>query len=149
MGALGGDRGGDPEVRRVELQILQHVEAKVGVWTLRHDADPLSHPHRFGGDIGAGHEGAAGSGPNSRGEHADRGRLTGSVRTEQAEKLSRTDVEVERVECDYVAGRAERSGRTERRAGRSAVLRLPASLIDFSQRADFNGGGILNARAIS
>ncbi len=52
-GARHGLRGADAEVRGVKLEVLDDVQAAVGIRPLRDDADSPAHAHRVGPDVGA------------------------------------------------------------------------------------------------
>ena len=120
-------RGGrNAEVRGVKEQILEDVEAAIGIRALRNDADALAHAHRVGSrrprrrrarvpDVGL----------HARRENADRRRLAGAVRTEQTEELTLAHVEVEPFERDDLAASARH--RRRRRAGGPPIPGGPAA----------------------
>src|SRR5262249_29296340 len=55
--------------------------------------DPLAYLARVAHDVAAEHAGLAGRRQEQRDQHLDRGRLTGSVRTEQSEQFAFGDLE--------------------------------------------------------
>jgi hypothetical protein len=65
---------------------------------LRHDREQAARPHRIHGDLDAADQRPAAGRPYPRGEHADRRRLAGAVRPEQAEHLAARDRERDPVD---------------------------------------------------
>ena len=134
--ALCRDIERDPEIRRVELQILHHVEAEVGVRALRNHTDGLPHAHRILHHIRARDNGFTRRGKNASGQDSDRGSLPGAIGAEQAEELTGADVEVERVECyDIARGRHCPARRSPPRAVRATWLGLAAAFVNLAQAA--------------
>ena len=132
-------RGRDPEVRAVEEEDLARGQREVEVRPLRHDADPPLDGDSADPDLLLADPGAARRRPDARRQHADRRRLAGAVRAEQAEDLAGPDLErqvVERHDLDLllsVGSRAAREGNAHeaparRRGRRRRGIDLPQLL---------------------
>ncbi len=98
--ALAARRRGYSEVRPVEQEDLPRSQGEVEIRTLRNHPDAALDLDAVLPDIPVADPGAALRRTDPRGQHADRGRFAGSVGPEQAEELSRADVEREGVERD-------------------------------------------------
>jgi hypothetical protein len=147
--ALSGDSSGNSEVRRVELEILEDIEAEISVGALGDHTDALPDLHRFGGNVGSRNDRTARRRSNSCRQNPDRCRLPGAVGTEEPEELARLDVQVERVERDYIVRWAQRTGRTECGTRWSSGPALSAPLINLAQGTDLNGSSVSDGSATS
>jgi class 3 adenylate cyclase len=85
-------------VRRVEDEVVADRDRPVEVAPLRHDGELLPRPHGVADDLDAADPGQPGRGPDPGREHAHRGRLPRSVRTEQPQDLSRAGSERDAVD---------------------------------------------------
>ncbi len=95
----------------IEANILLHRQIFIQAKTLRHIAEMALHLFRMCAHIDAVDHDAALVGTNDAGEHAHRGRLSCTVRADQAEYLSRLHAETEPVNRCYLAvKRAEALG---------------------------------------
>jgi hypothetical protein len=88
---LGGRDAVEP---RLHDQLLADQAIGARAAALPHVADLAAHPGRIGGEIVARDRGAARRGPQQRGEHAQRGGLARAVGPEEADQLTRRDVDV-------------------------------------------------------
>ena len=100
IGPLARDLAGDVEVARVHLQVLAHRELGVEVVDLRHDAEARldlaglrARIHPEHAQLTLGHRARARDHPHRRG-------LARAIRSEEAERLARTHVEVDAVDRD-------------------------------------------------
>jgi hypothetical protein len=93
--ALGGR---DPEVRRVEEQVLLDGERPVRVGPLRDDGELAAGADRVGRDVHARDGGPAPGELHAGGEDADGGGLAGAVRPEEPEDLTGGDGEADPVD---------------------------------------------------
>ena len=82
----------------MKLEVGQAAQGAVDDGVLEHHAAHAAREQRLLGDVVAGQPGAARRWGHRRGEHPDRGRLAGAVRTEQAEHFARSDLEVDALD---------------------------------------------------
>src|SRR5439155_26793587 len=102
------------------------VETAIGIRTLRHNADETPRAGRIAHYVRPGDQCVARCRTNARRENADRGRLTGSIRSEKTEELSLGNSEIERVEGD--------DGRTRRHPALCG-----RRIVDLAESASFDG----------
>ena len=90
-------RGGrvEPPQPGVHGEVAATGEGSVDDRFLEHDRAHPARLDRLRGDVEAGQAGVAGRGGDGGGEHADGGRLAGTVGAEQTEHLAGGDVEVD------------------------------------------------------
>ena len=110
----GGRRRHAPELG-VEIEVRPATETTVDDRLLEDDAADAASLPRLVHDVIAGQPRAPGRRQHRGGQHPDRRRLTGAVRTEKAEDLTGRDVEVDPLD------------------------RLNATAVDLAQRADLDG----------
>src|SRR5262249_3720064 len=108
-------RRANAEVGRVELEVLDDVQAAVRIRTLRHDPDAPPHAHGVGAYVRSADQRGARGRPNARRENADGRGLARAVRTEQPEEFAFVDVEIEALERDDLGARPRSGRRGERR----------------------------------
>ena len=90
--------GSTPPEAGVDVEVAAAGQCAVDDRVLEHDAADAAGGERLARDVEAGDaRAAAGRGDGGR-EHADRGRLAGAVRTEQAEHLAGGDLEVDALD---------------------------------------------------
>ena len=82
----------------LEDEVLPAGRHVVGATRLADVADPLTHLLRLARDVGAGHARRARVDGQQRREHPERRRLSGSVRSEEAEDLAPTDLEADALD---------------------------------------------------
>ena len=81
-----------------EAEVLAHREVVVEAEALAHVADPPLHALGVLRDVDAEHEAGAGGGGEQAAQHADRRRLAGAVRAEEAEDLALVHAERDPVD---------------------------------------------------
>jgi hypothetical protein len=94
-GALLRDAGAEPIQASDHVEVLAAGEQLVERRVLAGHAHLLAHRVGMAQDVDAGHRGGSGVGPGQGGEHADRGRLAGAVRAEDAQHLALLGHQVE------------------------------------------------------
>jgi hypothetical protein len=80
---------------RLQHQLLAGGRVVPGAAALRHISDPPAHLAGIFAQVDAGDHGRAAVGLDERGEHPQRGRLAGAVRTEEAEDLALGHLQVD------------------------------------------------------
>src|SRR5260370_18248806 len=78
---------GDPEVSRVEDEVLSRVEVSIRIRSLRNDADPPPTEHLLPRHVGAGPHRVARGRSDAAGEDSDPGRLSRAIGPENAHQL--------------------------------------------------------------
>src|SRR5207302_11312206 len=93
----------DPPETSVEIEVRAAGQRPVHDRLLKDDAADLSCGERLLGDVEAADPRRSAGRADRRRQHADRRRLAGTVRPEQAEDLARSDVEVDALHRLHVA----------------------------------------------
>src|SRR5947209_14686739 len=89
----------------MKLKIGPPSEDAIDSRFLKHDAADPARPDRVRGDVDAGKKSRSTVGNHGRGKHADGGRFSGAVRTDEAEDLSPVDIEARVPHRVYAAGK--------------------------------------------
>ena len=139
-----GGGPGNPEVGRVEEQVLDRGELEVRVRALGNDPDPPLDPDRIAAHVDAGHRGRAGRRPDPGGQNADCGGLARAVGPEQPEEFPRRHLEIETVERQDLPDAGIRGGggaRHHHRGSAQAAGPERRGGVDLAERANLDGGG--------
>ncbi len=88
-------RGRDGVQLRVEPEVLRPGQVVIQRGVLEHQPDVAAHRVPLADHVVAGHAGPPGGRPGQRAEDLDGGGLPGPVRPQEAERLSRRDLEVD------------------------------------------------------
>src|SRR5258708_1722795 len=126
-------------------QILDDVQAPVGIGTLGNDADATSNLDRMVDDVFAGDRGMARCRGNPRRENTQGRSLTGAVGPQQSEELPLANVEIEALERDDIRAGKPRRSLTSRAHRRWPATSAPTPLwrrgrgIHFAKRLRLDG----------
>ena len=113
VGPLADELAGQVEVAPVDEEVVADRQLQVEAVLLRHDPEPAPDLGALGGGVAAQHPQGAGRRRRDAADHPHGAALAGSVGSEEAERLTPLDVEVDAVHGREVAEALRQAARVD------------------------------------